>query len=1161
MKQRSLSIFLVLALCLTLLPTAALASEPGEEQHTGHCICGAATHQSVGDHDTDASSAITWKAWDDQEVANQYNNGVVNTYYYNAESYLPNQSGYYYLTDDVNRTSLGWTVPGGKDITICLNGHTITSNASSSITVPAGSILTVTDCKGTGAITNTNRRSVSGDIVDVSGTFNLYAGSIDGQKLNQSEEGACQLGVRVASDATFNMYGGSIKNNINRNASSSVYGGGVYVFKNATFTMYAGSITGNKAVPANSGNSGYGGGVYVAEHATFEMKGGSIDHNKAKSQGGGVYLKGRLDLSGSAVISDNEAGIGGGVYVGSTTPVGGIYGGGTVGTAVLNMSGGTIKNNSTSGTDGHGGGVYMYGNDGGGHLGGTFNMSGGSITNNTAGGEGGGLFFYSVVNLSGAPKITGNTDGTANGGSGRKSNAFVCNWKEYYSPNTPSETDYLNIAAAGLTSGAEIGVRSQHELAEGDANAKFATNAASASYFTSDQDRPIIMSGSDLYLQAPGSQSTHMHEWEYRARDNSDGSKTITATCKNTDGNCPNTNGGSITISKPQHDEFGDRKNEVVSVTGGFTGEDTATPSISYKKSDGTALQNPPTNAGSYIAVVTVGTTTVELPYTIAPKQVGADEITITPSGSSGGGAAVSYDYDGTKKTLTPSQITVTYTGDRVQPDFTLDGVTEGTNAGSYTATVTLTGNYSGSKDFTWTIAPRVATLDWQNTTGRKFGDGKTVTASVGNKCGNDAVAVTVTGGGETAVGIYTATASGLTGSSEANYMLPASGLTAQYSIVKADAPALRAADINQKWNDTAEKTVTPAWSGVPANAGRLNYSATVKSAPAGVTLGSWSMDVNSGEIRYTLTGATAVHAGQQIVLEVLLTSANYADATTELKINLTAESSVSPGEAIMVDTGSRIELDKGENGTTSSDRASAVKGTAVIITAKPDEGYRLAEISVKDERGSSLPLTELGGDRYSFTMPDGKATVKVRYEKIPEISPFDDVPVDSYYYEAVKWAVKNGITTGVSERLFGPKQPCTRAQVVTFLWRAAGSPEPAGKAGFTDVPDDAYYAKAVAWAVEKGIATGIGGGQFAPKQACTRGQIAAFLWRAAGSPAPKGTGSFADVSADAYYAKAIAWAVENGITTGIGDGLFAPKDACTRAQIVTFLHRSGQAK
>ena len=131
----------------------------------------------------------------------------------------------------------------------------------------------------------------------------------------------------------------------------------------------------------------------------------------------------------------------------------------------------------------------------------------------------------------------------------------------------------------------------------------------------------------------------------------------------------------------------------------------------------------------------------------------------------------------------------------------------------------------------------------------------------------------------------------------------------------------------------------------------------------------------------------------------------------------------------------------------------------------------------------------------------------------------------------------------------------------MTFLWRAAGSPEPAGKAGFTDVPDDAYYAKAVAWAVEKGIATGIGGGQFAPKQACTRGQIAAFLWRAAGSPAPKGTGSFADVSADAYYAKAIAWAVENGITTGIGDGLFAPKDACTRAQIVTFLHRSGQAK
>ena len=1149
MKQRSLSIFLVLALCLTLLPTAALASEPGEGQHANHCICGAA-HQAVGDHETDASSTITWTAWDDQEAANQYNASS------KAKENLPNQSGYYYLTDDVNRTSLGWTVPEGKNITICLNGHMIKSNNQYSITVPADSTLTVTDCKGTGAITNTSNGS--GTSVLVYGTFNLYAGSIDGQKMGNDAQDN-QRGVEVASGATFNMYGGSITRNINHNRNSN-NGGGVYVSQNATFTMYAGSISYNEIAPSDS-SGGNGGGVYVAEHATFKMLGGSIDHNKAKSKGGGVYLKGRLDLFDGAVISDNEAGMGGGVYIGSTTPVGGIYGGGTVGTAVLNMSGGTIKNNSTSGTDGHGGGVYMYGNDGGGHLGGTFNMSGGSITNNTAGGEGGGLFFYSVVNLSGAPRITGNTDRTANGGSGRTSNAFIYNWNDYN--NDPRGTDYLNIAAAGLTAGAEIGVRSQHELEQGDANAKFATNATSTNYFTSDQGYPIIEDGSDLFLQAPGSQSTHTHEWVYSESTNPDGSKTITATCKNTDDNCTSPDGGSITVSKPLHEVYGDGKNEVVSVTGGFTGEGTATPSISYKKSDGTALgTNPPHDAGSYIAVVTVGTTTVELPYTIAPKQVGADEITITQSGSSGGGAAVSYDYDGTKKTLTPSQITVTYTGDRVQPDFTLSGMTEGTNAGSYTATVTLTGNYSGSKDFTWTIAPRVATLDWQNTTGRKFGDGKTVTASVGNKCGNDAVAVTVTGGGETAVGsIYTATASGLTGSSAANYVLPASGLTAQYSIDKADAPALRAADINQKWNDTAEKTVTPAWSGVPANAGRLNFSATVKSAPAGVTLGSWSMDVNSGEIRYTLTGATAAHAGQQIVLEVLLTSANYADATTELKINLTAESSVSPGEAIMVDTGSRIELDKGENGTTSSDRASAVKGTAVIITAKPDEGYRLAEISVKDERGSSLPLTELGGDRYSFTMPDGKATVKVRYEKIPEISPFDDVPVDSYYYEAVKWAVKNGITTGVSERLFGPKQPCTRAQVVTFLWRAAGSPEPAGKAGFTDVPDDAYYAKAVAWAVEKGIATGIGGGQFAPKQACTRGQIAAFLWRAAGSPAPKGTGSFADVSADAYYAKAIAWAVENGITTGIGDGLFAPKDACTRAQIVTFLHRSGQAK
>ena len=171
----------------------------------------------------------------------------------------------------------------------------------------------------------------------------------------------------------------------------------------------------------------------------------------------------------------------------------------------------------------------------------------------------------------------------------------------------------------------------------------------------------------------------------------------------------------------------------------------------------------------------------------------------------------------------------------------------------------------------------------------------------------------------------------------------------------------------------------------------------------------------------------------------------------------------------------------------------------------------------------------------------------------------FYDVPNNAYYFGAVKWAVENGITGGVGSNLFAPNDDCTRAQIVTFLWRTAGSPEPKSMSTFADVPADAYYAKAVAWAVENGITTGTGNGLFSPDAACTRAQAVTFLWRAAGSPEPRSVGTFADVPADAYYAKAVAWAVENGITTGTGSDKFSPDDTCTRAQIVTFLFRAYQ--
>ena len=250
----------------------------------------------------------------------------------------------------------------------------------------------------------------------------------------------------------------------------------------------------------------------------------------------------------------------------------------------------------------------------------------------------------------------------------------------------------------------------------------------------------------------------------------------------------------------------------------------------------------------------------------------------------------------------------------------------------------------------------------------------------------------------------------------------------------------------------------------------------------------------------------------------------------------------------------------KTENGTVTVSPRSAEKGDTVTITAKPDSGYQLDDLTVTDKNGKELKLTDKGNGKYTFTMPASKVEVNATFVKEVETSPFSDVSTSAYYYEAVKWAQEKGITGGIGNGLFGPNQPCTRAQIVTFLWRAAGSPEPKSMSSFSDVSADSYYAKAVAWAVENGITTGTGDGKFSPDATCTRAQSVTFLFRAIGKLVDS-KAEFSDVLTDSYYANAVAWAVENGVTNGIGDGLFGPDNSCTRAQIVTFLYRAYQGK
>ena len=257
---------------------------------------------------------------------------------------------------------------------------------------------------------------------------------------------------------------------------------------------------------------------------------------------------------------------------------------------------------------------------------------------------------------------------------------------------------------------------------------------------------------------------------------------------------------------------------------------------------------------------------------------------------------------------------------------------------------------------------------------------------------------------------------------------------------------------------------------------------------------------------------------------------------------------------------------DKTENGSLSVTPQNAKRGSDVTITATPDKGYEVGDIVAKDVNGNKLTLKDNGDGTYTFTMPASKVTIEATFAEKQADEPvapeklFADVSADDYYYEAVKWASENGVTGGIGENLFGAKLPCTRAQIVTFLWRAAGSPEPKGMSGFVDVSADAYYAKAVAWAVEQGIASGTSATTFSPDAVCTRAQSVAFLYRAFGEKVNKAAG-FSDVSADAYYADAVAWAVENGVASGIGGGLFAPDQDCARGQIVAFLYRAYQNK
>ena len=358
---------------------------------------------------------------------------------------------------------------------------------------------------------------------------------------------------------------------------------------------------------------------------------------------------------------------------------------------------------------------------------------------------------------------------------------------------------------------------------------------------------------------------------------------------------------------------------------------------------------------------------------------------------------------------------------------------------------------------------------------------------------------------------------------------------------------SLDARDRTLKVGDTSELTATVKHEGTE-----------IKDGSVTVTWASDNTDVatvENGKITAQSVGKARVTAA---VVENGVTYSDFCDVIVEARPSSSHHSSSSTTD---YDVNAAVS---GEGGSVAAGTKRASRGTTVTVTATAASGYQVAQVSAVDKDGKTVSLTDKGDGVYTFVMPASKVDVTARFaqvQKPEEKDPYGDVSKDSYYYDAVKWAAETGVTTGVGDGLFAPEWVCTRGQIVTFLWRASGSPAPkATELPFTDVAADAYYAQAVLWAVENGITNGTSETTFSPDQTCTRAHAVAFLYRMSGSPAAAGS-TFSDVAADAYYSAAVAWAVEKGITNGTSGTTFSPDDTCTRGQIVTFLYRLAQTK
>ena len=1056
-------------------------------------------------------------------------------------------------------------------------GHTSGTGNGGGVYVSGGTF----NMRG-GSITN-NKTEVygngggnSGGVYVYEGTFTMSGGTISGNTASSTDGG-----VGVYNNAKFFMNGGTISSN-----EAKVQGGGVGVYSKGTFTMSGGTIGGTNAGKANT--AAKGGGVYVSNGGTFTMSGGEISRNTTTTgDGGGVYMDGiTFTVSGAAVIKDNKKGTANNnVYLPKGKNI-------TIGKGGLNCVDDSIGV-TTEKTPAAGGSLIVIGKN---------------LTDKDAE-----KFFSDKSGY--AVSVNENKDGLVLvkahkhylcGGNGCNGNGHTCQavtftaWtKSTELPETKGNyylTDNVTLSSSWKPVDGTVlclnghSIKADNNIAitaiivndnrtftlcdckgEGTAYGKIthaADKTGSGVYMTGANSKFNMYGGSITNNTADNGGGVYMAGGQFTMNGGEISGNTTTTG----NGGGVYVGGGTFTMnysaSVKDNTASGNTADQgngggVYVYSGTF--EMNGSASVSSNKATNTDQRNTTYGGGVYVKS-TNSTFTMN------------DKASITGNTAKNGGgvyaSAGEFNMNSTATFTVSDRPTVTgNTMNKADSNVYLNGgayITIGAyglkgSANSIGVTKTVDGGV-------------IATGVNEDYSGKFFSDNTQYVVKHDNKQ------------------LVLAVPSAVTHTHSYNENTWSKNTTNHWhECTDADCPK-RSESIKDKaahvYDNNADatcnvcgyvRTVTPG--NIPVSGVTLNtttatlevgktttLTATVTPENAASNRVTWTssnenvatVDAN-GTVKALATGTAAITAtaadgsGKSATCTVTVTG-----GTTPSQPGGGGSSGGGGGSSSGGSSGGggssspsnhpvKAEVSKDPDGSVSLSKTSAAKGDKVTITVKPERYYAVDEVIVRDSKGKQLAVKDNGDGTFTFEMPADKVTVEPTFSWV---NPFTDVKNSAYYVDAVEWMLKREVTQGTTETTFSPNLNCTRAQIVTFLWRAAGSPEPKGTAGFADVPAGSYYAKAVAWAVENGITGGTGDGLFSPDAACTRAQSAAFLYRAAGSPTVSGSAGFSDVAADAYYAQAVAWAKEHGITDGIGGGLFGSANNCTRAQIAAFLYR-----